>query len=102
MTPKYDFRNVNLIVEENSHIANIFISQIMRVHVCLDVYTWCLQYVSRLFFVQVFKIVVDSWKFSVLLLYILWNDWPIFMISGSNKRLHQELEYTLLKPDCQS
>ena len=28
------------------------------------------------FFVQAFKIVVDSWKFSMLLLYILWDDWP--------------------------
>ena len=35
------------------------------------------------FFVQAFKIVVDSWKFTMLLLYILWDDWPIF-ISGSN------------------
>ena len=39
------------------------------------------------FFVQAFKIVVDSWKFSMLLLYILWDDWPIFMISGSNEQL---------------
>ena len=54
------------------------------------------------FFVQAFKIVVDSWKFSMLLLYILWDDWPIFMISGSNEHLQQELEYTLLKPDCHS
>ena len=52
------------------------------------------------FFVQVFKIVVDSWKFSVLLLYILWDDWTIFRISGSNQQLQQELEYTRLKPDC--
>ena len=43
-----------------------------------------------------------SWKFSMLLLYILWDDWPIFMISGSNQQLHQELEYTRLKPDCHS
>ena len=49
---------------------------------------------------RAFKIVVDSWKFTMLLLYILWDDWPIFMISGSNQQLHQELEYTLLKPDC--
>ena len=34
------------------------------------------------FFVQIFKIVVDSWKFSMLLLCILWDDWPIFMISA--------------------
>ena len=39
------------------------------------------------FFVQAFKIVID---------------WPIFMISGSNEQLQQELEYTLLKPDCHS
>ena len=52
------------------------------------------------FFVQAFKIIVDSWKFTMLLLYILWDDWPIFMISGSNEQLQQKLEYTLLKPDC--
>ena len=44
----------------------------------------------------------DSWKFSMLLLYILWDDWPIFMISASNEQLQQQLEYTLLKPDCHS
>ena len=38
----------------------------------------------------------------MLLLYILWDDWPIFMISGLNKQLQQELEDTLLKPDCHS
>ena len=52
------------------------------------------------FFVQAFKIVVDSWKFTILLLYILWDDWPTFMISGSNEQLQQQLEHTLLKPDC--
>ena len=54
------------------------------------------------FLVQAFKIVVDAWKFSVLLLYILWDDWPIFMISASHEQLQQELKYTLLKPDCHS
>ena len=53
-------------------------------------------------FVQAFKIVIDSWKFSMLLLYILWDDWAIFMISGSIEQLQQQLEYTLLKPDCYS
>ena len=52
--------------------------------------------------VQAFKFVVDSWKFCMLLLYILWDDWPNFMISASNEQLQQELEYTLLKPDCHS
>ena len=52
--------------------------------------------------VQALKNVVDSWKFTILLLYILWDDWPIFMISGSNEQLQQKLEYTILKPDCHS
>ena len=54
------------------------------------------------FFVWAFKIVVESWKFTMLLLYILWDDWPTFMISGSKEQLQQQLEYTLLKPDCRS
>ena len=54
------------------------------------------------FFVQAFKIGVDSWNFSILLLYILWDDWPIFMISDSNELQQLELEYTILKPDCHS
>ena len=53
-------------------------------------------------FVQAFKMVVGSRKFSMLLLYILWDDSPIFMISGSNEQLQQQLEYTLLKPNCHS
>ena len=54
------------------------------------------------FFVRAFEIVVDSWEFSMLLLYILWDEWTIFMISGSREQLQQELEHTLLKPDCHS
>ena len=54
------------------------------------------------FFVQAFKIVVDSWKFTVLLLYILWDDWTIFMISLTNEQLQQELEYNLLRHDYHS
>ena len=38
----------------------------------------------------------------MLLLYTLWDDWPIFMISGSNEQLQQQFKYTLLKPDCHS
>ena len=38
----------------------------------------------------------------MFLLYILWDDRPIFMISGSNEQLQHKLEYTLLKPDCHS
>ena len=53
-------------------------------------------------FVQAFEIGVDSWKFSNLCLYILWDDWPVFMISASNEQLQQQLKYTVLKPDCHS
>ena len=54
------------------------------------------------FLVQAFKIVIDSWKLTMLLLYIVEDDWPIFMISDSNEQLQQKLEYILLKSDCHS
>ena len=54
----------------------------------------------QIFIVWAFRIAVDPWKFSMLLLYILWDDRPIFMISSSNEQLQQQCEYTLLKPDC--
>ena len=78
----------------------------MRVCVCVCVCMCCLYIYEvpsisfQIFFVEVFRIVVNSWKFTMLLLYILWDDWPIFMISGSNEQLPQQLEYTLLQPDC--
>ena len=56
----------------------------------------------RTFFIRPFKIVVHSWKFCMLLLSILWDNRPIFMFSGSNEQRQQQLEYTLLKPDCHS
>ena len=58
--------------------------------------------IPAFFFLQASKIVVNSWKFTMLLLYIYWDDWPISMISGSNEQLQQQLEYTLLKPNCHS
>ena len=47
------------------------------------------------FFVWALEIVVYSWKFRILLLCILWDDRPIFMISGSNEKLQQQLEYVV-------
>ena len=41
-----------------------------------------------------------TWWWWGWLLYILWDDWPIFMIS--NEQLQNQLEYTLLKPDYHS
>ena len=74
-----------------------------RLYNVKSVYTYVVPSISfPTFFVRESKIVVDSWKFSMLLLYILWDDWQIFMISGLNELLQQQLEYTLLKPDCHS
>ena len=56
----------------------------------------------KTFFVHAFKIFVDSWKFTMLLLYILSDDCLVFIISASNQQLQQEFEYTLLKPNCYS
>ena len=38
----------------------------------------------------------------MLLIYILWDDRSICMISPSKEQLQQQMEYTLLKPDCHS
>ena len=48
------------------------------------------------FFLHAFKIVVDSWKVSMLLLCIWWDDRLIFIILRSNEQLQQQLEYTLV------
>ena len=66
-----------------------------------NTYVWKLLKKHKIF-VQAFKIVVDSWKFSMLLIYILWDDWHIFMISGLNEQLQQQLKYTPQKSDCDS
>ena len=74
----------------------------MYVCVCVCVYLQDAYDKLPDFFVWVFKIGVDSWKFSMLLLNMLWDDCEILLISGSNKQLQQQMEYTLLKPDCYS
>ena len=46
---------------------------------CHHIYKYEVHSISfQTFFVWAFEIVVDSWKFTMLLLYILWDDWPIF------------------------
>ena len=89
--------------------VNTYQSLLPSVSLCLSLYIYRSRSIYvvhsitfQTFFVQAFKIVVYSWKFTMLLLYILWDDWPIFMISGLNEQLQQQLEYTLLKPDCHS
>ena len=75
----------------------------MHVTVYIYIYIYKVHTISfQIFFIWAFKIVEDSWKFSMLLLYILWDDWPIIMFSGSNEQLQQQLEYTLLKSDYHS
>ena len=72
-------------------------------YIYIYIYIYVVHSISfQTIFVEAFKIVVDSWKFTMLLRYILQHDRPIFRISGSNELLQQQLEYTLLKPDCYS
>ena len=74
-----------------------------NLYMYIFIYTYEVHTISfQTFFVRVFKIVVDSWKFTMLLLYTLCDDWLIFMISDSNELIQQQLEYTLLMPDCHS
>ena len=80
----------------------IYIHICLCIHIYIPTYIWGAFNTFPEFFVQAFKIVIDSWKFSMLLLYILSDDWPVFMISGSNEQLQQQLEYILLNPDCHS
>ena len=92
--------------------AYIYMYVYPYIYTCIYIYMYIYVYIYMYirgafihfpdFFVQAFDIVVDSWKFIMLLLYILRDDWPIFMISGSNQQLQQQLEYTLLKSDCHS
>ena len=97
-TPRTIFENVNFLL--NDWYLDMFFSlflveyyifktNIVRQYLqpnatAYVVHSICFQ---TFFFVQVFKIVVDSWKFTILLLYVLWDDWPIFMISDSNQQL---------------
>ena len=87
---------------------SLSLSFFLSLSLSLSIYIYIYIYISGAFnkfpdfFIQAFRIVVDSWKFSMLLQYILWDDWPIFMISGSYEQLQQELEYALLNLDFHS
>ena len=94
------FNAKSIFIHINSSISNN--SVLRKCSFCLNTFIRCAFNMFPDFFVRAFKIIVDSWKFSMLLLYILWDDWPILMISGSNEQLQQQLEYTLLKPDYHS
>ena len=93
----------NTIYVVHSIYIYLYLSIYLSIYIYIYIYIYVVPSISfQTFFVQAFKIVVDSWKFSILLLYILWDDWPIFMISRSSQQLQQQLEYTLLKPDYHS
>ena len=93
------YKKINYLVKILLRCTHLF----SIIYIYIYIYIYEVHSISfQTFFVWAFKIVVDTWKFSMFLIYILWDDWPIFMISGSNEHLQQELEYTLLKPDCHS
>ena len=53
------------------------------IYIYIYIYMYMVYSISfQTFFTWASKIVIDSWKFSMLLLYILWDDRPIFMISA--------------------
>ena len=82
---------------------SLSLSLSLYISISFSLYTYEVPSISfHPFFVQAFTIVMNSWKFSMLLLFFLRDDWPIFIISGSNQHLQQQLEYTLLKSDCHS
>ena len=70
------------------HPKSVLILQFNKglVYIYIRIYIFILSISSRLF-VQAFKDVEDFWKFTLLLLYILLDDWPIVMISASNEQL---------------
>ena len=67
----------------------------------------CFIYAFKVFQFRFSEKWLDLWSsltenISSLLITEVKYDWPIFMISASNQQLQQQLEYTLLKPDCHS
>ena len=83
--------------------VDIYLSIDFYIYIHVFFYVYVVRSISfQTFFVQAFKIVVDFWKFRILLLYMLWDVWLIFRISGSNQQMQHQLEYTLLNPDCLS
>ena len=114
LVSKFKYQNSSLIIWKMgwlvfyglSTLVGYLMPNSVYIYIYIYIYIYMVHSISfQTFFykhLKLFKIGVDSWKFSMLLLYILWDDWPIFMISGSNKQLQQQLEYTLLKPDYHS
>ena len=87
--------------------TNVYISTYVYVHIyiyvyiCVCIYMFIYVYTWR--YMYIYRVHTISFQtFKMLLLYILWDDWPILKISASNEHLQQQLEYTLLKPDCHS
>ena len=80
----------------------IWYFSVIYVYICIYIYIYIYEVHTIRFFVWAFKIVIDSWKFSMLLLYILWDGRPTFMISDSNEQLQLKFEYTLQKLGCHS
>ena len=90
MHKKYVYIYIYIYIHTHTHMHKKYAYIYKDIsHGCVCIYIYIYIYTHGAFnkfpdfLVQAFKIVVDSWKFSMLLLYILWDGWPIFMISGS-------------------
>ena len=71
----------NMDVSTNTHThTDTYTHTHTHTHIYIYIYIYVvhsISFQSFFFFVLAFIIVVDSWKFTMLLLYILWDDWPI-------------------------
>ena len=85
---KLSYRSRNFSRKTESRLIVVLSNAVSTKGFYINNYKYCYEVHTisfQSFFVQAFKIVVHSWKLSMLLLYTLWDDWLIFMISGSNE-----------------
>ena len=72
----------------------------LTVYIYIYIYIYVVPTIGfQIIFVHAFKIVVESWKFTVIAIYLM--RW-LTKFYDSNEQLQQQLEYTLLKPVCHS
>ena len=90
---------------------DMFVYINMHIYVCRDicvyinvwVYIYIYIYMGHFISFQTFCTGIYNWHRLLKVQYLIaiyLIRWLIFMISGSNEQLQQELEYTLLKSDC--
>ena len=104
VTQRSIFKRCSADLNSKSFCQSVCLS-VLSVSLSLYIYIYIYMVFSisfQTFLHRHLKLSVDSCNFNMLLLYIIWEDWLIFMISGSNEQQQHDWEYTLLNPDCHS